>query len=926
MDISDAIHLLGDLLGQVLVEQDSPQLFDVEERIRDASKKRRSADPQEACQGESELNAEVTGLDVDTARVIASAFALYFDLVNTAEDNNRLLALRQEAFDRHPHGVHDSIADAVETLKAWGVTAEQMADLISRLQIELVLTAHPTEARRRTLLSKIQRIADILKEMSLRTLLPAEQAEVVEELSTEITTLWLTERARTGRPSVTDEVRTTLYYVGQVFWTALPAIYQSLQTALDRHYPGVRVSHPFLRLASWIGGDRDGNPYVTAEVTAESLRLHRGLAVETHRQVIQDLSRRISLSSRYNPLPAELQTWLDNRTNLPAHIARILHRYPFEPYRIILALMANDLAEASQDDMTARLLSNTPHTARVKVEDLAVPLRGIIDALPAAAARGPLERAARQLDIFGLTGARLDIREDATRFNASLAEVLRGLAIEPAYELLDAQSQRDLLLRLLAEPAPPLALNPGVSPESAETWSVFRLLRRARSIYGAELFGPVIISMAQTSADVLAVLLIARWSDCDQGMQIVPLFETIGALQTAGQVMTELFQLPAYRQHLAGCTDGQMIMIGYSDSNKDGGYLMANWALYQAQERLSAVCRSFGVPLTLFHGRGGTVARGGGPTNRLILAQPGGTVNARYRLTEQGEILSNRYSNIDLALRNLEQIVGAVLLASAPEGLSGELAGAGRRSHRRSPREIPAEWREGMNSMSQAAYRAYRGLVYETPKFIEFWQAATPLDEIKRLAIGSRPASRQPGDERVTRIRAIPWVFSWMQSRCNLPGWYGLGSGLDALRDGGEPALARLREMYENWPFFRLLIDNAEVSLGKADMEIARVYAGLVPDRELAEQVFAVIQAEYDRTASLVRAIKSENELMQVEPTLQRSIRLRNPYVDPLNFIQVEMLRRLRGLKDPEGEQAKAIREVIMLTINGIAAGLRNTG
>jgi phosphoenolpyruvate carboxylase len=925
MDISDAIHLLGDLLGQVLVEQDSPQLFDVEERIRDAAKKRRSANPEEAGQGERDLNAEVNGLDVDTARVIASAFALYFDLVNTAEDNNRLLALRQEELGNHPRPVHDSIADAVETLKARGMTHDQMADLVERLQVELVLTAHPTEARRRTLLSKIQRIADILKEMSLRTLLPGEQAEVIEQLYTEITTLWLTERARTGRPAVTDEVRTTLYYVGEVFWTALPTIHRSLQSALDRYYPGVHVSRPFLRLASWIGGDRDGNPFVTAEVTAESLRLHRGLAVETHRQTMQDLSRRLSLSSRHHPLTAELQSWLASRPILPAHIARIQQRYPFEPYRIILALLANDLAEASQDDMTARLLSNAPHTARIKVEDLAMPLRGIIAALPAAAVRGPLERAARQLDVFGLTGARLDIREDASRFNAALAEVLRGLAIEPAYGQLDPRSQHDLLLRLLDEPTPPLALNPGVTPEGAETWALFRLIRRARSIYGPQLFGPVIISMAQTSADVLAVLLMARWSECDQGMQIVPLFETIGALQNAVQVMSDLFQMETYRKHLQACPDGQMIMIGYSDSNKDGGYLMANWALYQAQEGLSAVCQSFEVPLTLFHGRGGTVARGGGPTNRLILAQPGGTVNARYRLTEQGEILANRYSNIDLALRNLEQIVGAVLLASAPEDLPQDQAAAGGRAHQRSPREIPAAWREAMDGMAQAAYHAYRELVYETPKFIDFWQAATPLDEIKRLAIGSRPASRQPGDERVTRIRAIPWVFSWMQSRCNLPGWYGVGSGLEALQ-GGAVALPRLREMYENWPFFRLLIDNAEVSLSKADMDIAGVYAGLVPDRELAEQIFSVIQAEYERTTRVVRAIKGEKELMQVEPTLQRSIRLRNPYVDPLNFIQVEMLRRLRALKDPEDSQANAIREVIMLTINGIAAGLRNTG
>jgi len=926
MELADTIRLLGNVLGQVLLELEPQELYDTEERIRALAKTWRSeADPQSGDAGR-EMAQLVASLPVKTAREVAGAFALYFDLVNVAEDNQRLERLRREAMEKTPLPVHDSIEEAVRYLKAQGVSPEQMAEVISQLRVELVLTAHPTEARRRTILSKIQRVADILEALGRPRLLPEDQETLLAELHFEISALWLTDRARTSQPAVTDEVRTTLYFIGQVFWTALPRIHEMLQKALDRHYPGLKPPARWLRLASWIGGDRDGNPNVTAQVTAETLRLHRGLAIETHRQTFQELSRRLSVSDQRVPLSPSLRDWLERRQNLSPHLSMIRRRYPAEPYRLILATLAADLAEASQDDMAARLLSQEPHSARVRLEELLAPLEAMAGGFPQAIAEGPLLRARRQLEMFGLHGARLDLREDATRLNASLGEVLRALAIEPFFEQLDDRSRRDLLLRLLDQPAPPLSLNPGVSPEAAETWALFRLIARARSIYGADLFGPFIISMTQCTADVLGVLLMARWTGCAEGLQIVPLFETIRALENAPLMMEELFRLPVYREHLASCPEGQMVMVGYSDSNKDGGFLMSNWAIYRAQERIVQVCRAFGVQLTLFHGRGGTVARGGGPTNRSILAQPGGSVAGRYRLTEQGEVLTSRYSSIPLALRNLEQIVGAVLVASTEIPPKGESMQSIPREKQVSPRTIPEAWQTAMDGMSAASQAAYRRLVYETPGFLEFWRAATPLEEIKLMPIGSRPASRQPGVTHVSRIRAIPWVFSWMQSRFNLPGWYGLGAGLEALLHAQPGALAMLQEWYACWPFFRNLLDNAELSLTKADMPIASLYAALVPDRALAERIFSDIQDEYRRASHWVMTIKGESELMQAEPVLQRSIRLRNPYVDPLNYIQVEMLRRLRALPESESEEARAIREVIMVTINGIAAGLRNTG
>ncbi|HEX7975341.1 MAG TPA: phosphoenolpyruvate carboxylase [Anaerolineales bacterium] len=553
----------------------------------------------------------------------------------------------------------------------------------------------------------------------------------------------------------------------------------------------------------------------------------------------------------------------------------------------------------------------------MQAADLEELLAIIRNALPPTLASSQSRTVNEQLDIFGLHMARLDMREDASRLNATLGETLRALEIHPDFEHASEAERVELLVDLLAKPAPALAPHPGFTQGTAETWALFQLIDRARRLYGPDLIGPFIISMTRDAADVLSVLLLAKWSGCAEGLQIVPLFETMEDLHAAPRILADLFTLEAYRAHLGPCGTCQMVMIGYSDSNKDGGYLAANWALYQGQEGIARVCREYGVDLTLFHGRGGTVARGGGPANRAIRAQPPDTIQGHFRLTEQGEIISSRYGSPQLAHRHLEQIVNAVLLASSPVPITGKEA-------------VPGAWRLAMDQMSLAAHAAYRKLVYETPGFQDYWQAATPLDEIKRLSIGSRPAARQPGVEAVTKIRAIPWVFSWMQSRFNLPGWYGLGTGLNSWQPAGknsdQESLSLMRSMYAGWPFFRALLDNAEMSLLKADMGIAALYSDLVPNQDLADQVFAAIRLEYERTRTAILAITGHRELMENEPVIQRSIHLRNPYVDPLNFIQVEMLRRLRALPDPESAEAEALREVIVLTINGIASGLRNTG
>ncbi len=922
MELSATIHLLGELLGDVIAEQESRAHLEAEERIRALAKARRAGDPDAA----DKLAAEAAALSPDFAYAIAAAFTLYFDLVNLAEEINRVRALRERERERGNAPTAESIADAVATLKARGVSHDQLAAVLRNLRVELVLTAHPTEAKRRTILTRLERISRALRALDDSDLLPREHDTTLESLRAEITALWLTDRARTARPAVTDEVRTGLYFVDSIFWEVLPRICDDLEAALAEHYPGLEPPPGWLGLASWIGGDRDGNPNVTAEVTAETLRLHRGLAVERHRRSLHDLARRLSLSARRVPLPPELLARIEARRPFPPHIAFLEKRYAAEPYRLLLSLLAADLEDASKDDMVTRLLSSAPHVTRLHTEAFTAQLDLAARAVPRRLAGGTLRAVRRQFDIFGFHAARLDVREESGRLAAALGEILRGLKIDFDFEEGTDRARAATLRQLFSAATPSLAPRPGVTAETAETWALFQLLARARAVYGRDLLGPFIISMTRGPADVLTVLLLARWAGCEDGLQIVPLFETLDDLDAAPRILAELFALDIYRAHLATCGDEQTVMIGYSDSNKDGGYVAANWALYQAQENIARTCREHGIQLTLFHGRGGTVARGGGPANRAIRAQPPGTVNGRFRLTEQGEILAARYADPDIAHRQLEQIVNAVLLASVDETTAD-----GRQTtvvHR--PSSVVQEWRSAMTAMATSARGAYRNLVYETPGFVEYWQTATPVDEISRLRIGSRPTARRGGALQVTHIRAIPWVFSWMQSRFNLPGWYGLGTALPPFgrptSNLQPPSPEILRDMYAHWPFFRAALDNAEMSLLKADLGIAALYSDLAPDRELARAIFARIRDEYERARDAILAVSGHNALMDNEPVIQRSVQLRNPYVDPLNYLQIEMLRRLRALPDPDSPAAEPLREVIVLTINGIAAGLRNTG
>jgi len=533
-------------------------------------------------------------------------------------------------------------------------------------------------------------------------------------------------------------------------------------------------------------------------------------------------------------------------------------------------------------------------------------------------ARADLERILYQARVFGLHAARLDLRQYSDYNTAVLDELFGRLGWMEGFGNLDGPARAEALTSALAHPAPDLSGLNDLSPEAAETLELFRVVKRAVDYYGPELFGPYVVSMTHGPEDILAPLLLARWHGLclrengqPEGMTFAPLFETRADLRAAPEVMAALFAHPGYAPHLARAGRRQTIMIGYSDSNKDAGYLAANWELYQGQDALTEVCERHNVVMTLFHGRGGTIARGGGPANRAILAQPPGSVDGRIRITEQGEVIADRYGHPAIAARHLQQVVHAVLIAGAPENY-------------RLVARPRADWMAAMEELAAISYRAYRALIYETPELLIYWSQATPMDEISQMRIGSRP-SRRTGAATFDSLRAIPWGFSWMQCRHVLPGWFGVGEALAEF--GRAPdGLALLQEMYRDWPFFRNLLDNSQVSMAQADMGIAGLYAGLVEDARVRDLIFDQVASAFAQTREAILRTTGQRELLDNDPVLQRSVRRRNPYIDPLNFIQVSLLRRLRGLADPESAEADRIRDTIFLTINGIASGLKNTG
>ncbi len=899
------VRSLGGTLGRTIAALEGEKTLEMVETLRTLAKSSRAG---EAAAARS-LAQAVGRLTTAEALNQAMAFTLYFELVNLAEENFRIRLLR-ERNQRHRQAVaagqasepmRESIEAAVRELKAAGVPRARVQKLVRQLGIELVFTAHPTESKRRTMLEKLATLGDILRRHTLE-----EIQHAPDDIKREIVSLWMTDRSRTERPEVADEARTGLWYFDRTLFQLLPRLHEDLQDALDRYYPGVKAPRRWLSFGSWIGGDRDGNPGVTAAVTADVLRMNRRMAIKKLAETLSNLAGSITVSDRRAKFAPVIQRMAEECRASSDLMSRVGARYPREPYRIILSSLREQLMAQADAD----LLQPDPKAARVSAADV----RNILAAIEADLRRGraapladgALKEALTAVDIFGLGMAGLDLRQHSAWHAKAVGEVLG----RPDYESLPEAEKQALLTDRLGEArelgAEKIA---GFSSDARAVLDPLRLAVRAQAEFGPESLGIYIISMTNEVSDVLEVQLLQALAGVR--LPIAPLFETLSDLQRAPAILSALYENKAYAPALAQHGRHQHVMLGYSDSNKDCGYLTANWALYQAQDAIMKVCKQHQVRITLFHGRGGSIARGGGPAAKAILAQPVGLKDGGIRVTEQGEVLSTRYHDVDLAHRVLEQMAYGVLLG-ANEAQKGA-------------RQLPKRWVQAMEEMSAASLAAYRACVHDDPEFLTFWRQATPIDDISELNFGSRPTYRRKGSVTVSDLRAIPWVFSWMQSRFNFPGWYGLGQGLDAILRRGPAGVKLLREMYQRWPFFQTAIANAQLTMCKADMSIAGVYASLVEDDGIRERVFGRITDEFRLAEKAVLAVTGQAELLENEPVLARSIKLRNPYVDPLNYLQVEMIKRRRGSRLKKADR-EGIRAVLELTVNGIAGGLKNTG
>lgn len=898
------IHLLGDLLGEVLQEQAGREGFELEEQVRRLARARRAGDPQ----AEGALRGLLESLPLSDLRVIARAFTIFFDLANLAEDRHRVRVLRAREQDAHPHPRPESIREAFQRLREAGVSPASMRALLENLSIEPVFTAHPTEAKRRTVRGILGRIRAILAELDAPDRLPREREALLRRLRAELTTLWQTDLTRLRRPSVMDEVENGLSFFVRTLWSLTPRLYRDVQEALQATYPELGDSLPiFLRFGSWIGGDRDGNPRVTSEVTARTLRRHREVALSLHLQQARELFIALGVSTRQAPVsPALAQALAEAEAKWPALQERLAALSPYEVYRRWIAVIAWRLEQTvAWDPMAGPPPEGAYRSARELVEDLERIRESLEMGRGRRIAEGLLWDWWIQARVFGFHIARLDMRQEARRHAEAVAELLAPLGISD-YLGLSEEEQISVLLETFPQAAA-LVERATPSSETREILEVFRLLARAAEAYGPEALGPYIISMAHSPADVLAVLWLMAGANGLSApppfFQVAPLFESIATLRGAPRILDRMLAIPLYREHLARQGDHQIVMVGYSDSTKDGGYLAAVWALYRAQAEMARVARAHGIALTFFHGRGGALGRGGGPAARSILGLPPDAMQGRLRMTEQGEVLAERYDDPQIAYRHLEQVLWATLLVSALPASEPE-----------------PEWVEAMERMSEAAYRAYRELL-ETPGFLTYFEHATPIDGIEELPIASRPSRRRP-ERRLEDLRAIPWVFSWTQSRHLLPGWFGLGTGVEAfVQAEGAAGWGRLEEMYRRWPFFRVILADAALALAKTDLGVARAYAELVPDEQAREAVWTRIEQEYYRSRRALLRITGLPDLLEDIPWLKRSIQVRNPYVDPLNFIQILLLRRWR-----ERPEAEDLPEALWLTIQGVAAGLRTTG
>ncbi|MBB6633286.1 phosphoenolpyruvate carboxylase [Cohnella thailandensis] len=913
------VRFLGNILGEVLVHQGGRELFDNVEKIRETSKALRADFVPELYE---EFLTTINKLNPEIRHQVIRAFAIYFQLVNIAEQNHRIRRKRDYERSAGEAVQPGSIESAIQDLKTKNLPIEDVHKLLNGISLELVMTAHPTEAMRRAVLDIHKRIADQMMELDNPSLTFREREKLRDQLLNEVLTLWQTDELRDRKPTVIDEVRNGMYFFNETLFDALPDVYDELERCLGKYYPEHDWHVPtYLRFGSWIGGDRDGNPSVTANVTWRTLNIQRGLVIHKYESVLKNLIRKMSFSTSIVEVTDELLQSIEQ--DREAVELRTIDPWTNEkePYRIKITYMLQKLQNMRGEQFKGT--NQRYNSVGEFISELQLIERSLRHHYADFVADSYLKKLIRQVELFGFHLAALDVRQHSKEHENAMTEVLAKAGVASDYPSLSEEAKIELLNKLLSDSRPLLHENATLTDSTKEILDVYRTIYRAQQEFGRDCINSYLISMTCGASDMLEVMVFAkeaglfrRNSDgsIECTIQSVPLFETIDDLHAAPQIMSTLFELPIYRETVAAMGNLHEIMLGYSDSNKDGGMVTANWELRVALNELTAMAAKYDVKLKFFHGRGGALGRGGMPLNRSILAQPPHTVGGGIKITEQGEVLTSRYSMQGIAYRSLEQATSA-LVKSAYLAMKPEEA---------QDNSQEAFWDELMPSISETAQTKYQDLIFRDPGFMSFFKESTPLSEVGELNIGSRPSKRK-NSERFEDLRAIPWVFSWTQSRYLLPAWYAAGTAFKNFVGGDAAKLETLRDMYRNFSFFGTLIDNLQMALAKADLLIASKYADMIKDSTIKDRIFTLISEEFETTKEMILAITGQEEILDNVPVIQESIRLRNPYVDPLSYMQVQLLSELREKRANDQDDAELLREVL-LTINGIAAGLRNTG
>ena len=902
--LSEQINLLGTLLGHVIRGQAGEDTLALVEELRGLTKRaiqERRPDLRAAAAK------RIEGLSLDEIEWMLRAFTAFFQLVNLSEQQEIIRINRDRARAKPDEGRQESIDEAIGALKRQGYTLSQVQALLERLDIQPTLTAHPTEARRRTILYKQQDLAALIDQLRHHAPTPEERSDLLHQIHNQIALLLATDPVRATRPTVIDEVDNGLYFLRNAIWETTPRIHLDVLRAVQRHY-GSEIDVPiFLRFRSWIGSDRDGNPSVTPQVTQQTLAMHRRAVLARYSHDLRALRRDLSLSDRQVKIPQALYDSIarDEETlTLSPHQERLFRR---EPLRRKLSFMIQRLERL-------REAAGQEKTPSYNIQQFTSDLHLLRDTLVETGHaflvdEGLLGRLLIQARVFGFHMAALDVRQHSRVHEQAVDALLALAGVQDGYAALPAKERVAILTKELANARPLLPQRAHLPPGAREVINTFKVMRDIVDTEPAAL-GSFIVSMTHSVSHILEVLLLAKevglWRMVDSTvvspLDVAPLFETIDDLQRADSFLRELFAHPTYRKHLEARGDLQEIMLGYSDSNKDGGYWMANWALHKAQGRIGSVCQEHDIDFRLFHGRGGTVGRGGGRAGQAIMAMPPATHNGRIRFTEQGEVISFRYAMGAIAHRHLEQITRAMLLAPI-------------RAH--SGKDTDAKW---METIATSSMNTYRALVTD-PALWPWYAAVTPIEQISRLPIASRPVSRGSLQEvDFESLRAIPWVFAWTQTRYIIPGWYGVGAALGrAVEIAGE----ELRRLYDSWPFFQAVVNNAQREMARARLDIAQEYAILAASHQGGEAFHRRITEDFARGREALLHITGQRELLGDNPVILKSIALRNPYTDVLNLLQIELMKRHRSGTESDHER---LSHALLFSVNGIAAAMQSTG